>query len=155
MIDKISASNKYILFHKYDLTLYSNNSQCNTFSEEISEALEKLLQQDLETDEDVEESLFNQTITTEVGKEIARRIRKRSIVRTMSSGSDSPPYDTDDKAGDQTDDGKVIDPQVYTHVGPRTSQVVLPRVLQEYPDMGQEEYVVLFRYNKVIHHVIT
>jgi hypothetical protein len=89
--------------------------------------LEKLLQHELEVEDTDEESVFNNTITFQWGQEIARRVRRSS--EQTNSGNSEEEIQTDVNVN-------VINSQVDTH---SQADSALPKVLQIYSDMGQEE----------------
>lgn len=111
----VSDSLNFYIYHFYILT------------DHISEVLEKLLQHELEEENAEEESVFNNTITFQWGQEIARRVRNNS--EKTNSNNSQEDLQTDINVN-------VINSQVDTH---SQTDSALPKVLQIYNDMGQEE----------------
>ncbi|CAG2236860.1 KCNT1 [Mytilus edulis] len=106
----------------------TDNDKSRKNLDHISEVLEKLLQHELEEENAEEESVFNNTITFQWGQEIARRVRNNS--EKTNSNNSQEDLQTDINVN-------VINSQVDTH---SQTDSALPKVLQIYNDMGQEEF---------------
>ncbi|XP_063407916.1 potassium channel subfamily T member 1-like isoform X3 [Mytilus trossulus] len=106
----------------------TDNDKSRKNLDHISEVLEKLLQHELEEENAEEESVFNNTITFQWGQEIARRVRNNS--EKTNSNNSQEDLQTDINVN-------VINSQVDTH---SQTDSALPKVLQIYSDMGQEEF---------------